>query len=473
MLNNKTKAILGMTGAFLGYYGLKWGCRLLINKTFDTTVKTIMTDLYDENIWELISATTRVSPQIIVETNLRAQRGELINRPLGSPKKFPCLDSLMFNIAQLNDLPTPIETPVDTSVVIGKNAKKPFKISLPIMVSGMAYGEALSADAKWALAQGASMAKTAVCSGEGPYLAAEKKAADTYIYMYNRGDWNKDEQVLQDCSAIEIQFGQGALGGAGHVIHAKKIDRKLRKDFKFPKGKDAVTHSQQLNVQKISDLPKFIESLKEVSGGVPIGVKLAAGKWLEKDIEIACHGGADYIVLDGAEAATKGGPPILEDDFGVPTVFAISRGAEKLYQTGFNKSVSLIAAGKIRTPGEVLKAIALGADACYMGSIILFAMSHDQVLKSLPFEPPTQVVWYDGKSAGKFNKKKAANSLAKFFLSCKAELEVAIKALGKTSLNEVNRSDLFSLDETMARGLHIPMSYESPEYMEITKKKPH
>lgn len=461
---NKTKALLGLgiSGAFLGYHGAKWAGRFLINKIHDSIVKTLMTDMYDENLWELISAVTRVGPQIIVETELRSERGELINRPLGPPKNFPTLENVMFNFAQLKDLPTPIETPVDTSVIIGKQAKKPFKISLPMMVAGMAYGEALSADAKWALAKGASIAKTAICSGEGPYLKAEREAADTYIYMYNRGDWNKDEAILKDCSAIEIQFGQGALGGAGHVMHAKQIDAKLRKAFHYPKGKDAVAHSQQSHVHKTSDLPKFIENLKEISSGVPIGVKLAAGKWLEKDIEIACYGGADYIVLDGAEASTKGGPPILEDDFGVPTVFAVNRGAEWLYKSGFNKRVSLIASGKIRTPGEVLKAVALGADACYLGSITLFAMAHKQVLKALPFEPPTQVVWYDGKFQNKFKKDEGAKSLANFFLSCKAELEVGIKSLGKTSLREVNKSDLFSLDETIAKGLGIPMAYETP-----------
>lgn len=463
MMKAKTKAMLGISGAFFGYFGLKWGSRFLMNKTIDSAVKIIMTDMYDENLWEFVSASTRFTPQFIVETNLRAQEGELINRPLGSPKKFPSLDSLMFNFAQLKDLPTPVETPVDTSVVIGKNAKKPFKISLPMMVSAMAYGEALSADAKWALAKGASQSKTAICSGEGPFLPAERKAADTYIYMVNRGEWNRDEGILQNCSGIEIQFGQGALGGAGHILHAKSIDRKLGKDFKFPKGKDAVTHSQQLGVQNIADLPKFIENFKQISGGVPVGVKIAAGKWLEADLDIACQAGVDYVVLDGAEAATKGAPPILEDDFGLPTVFAAARGAEWLYKTGFHKSVSLIISGKIRTPGEVLKAVALGADACYIGSVALFAMAHDQVLKALPFEPPTQVVWYDGKFADQFNKKKAADSLARFFLSCKAELEVGIKSLGKTSLHEVNKADLFSLDETIGKGLGIPMAYESPE----------
>ncbi|MGI6686551.1 MAG: FMN-binding glutamate synthase family protein [Bacillota bacterium] len=456
------KITLGLSAACLGYFGVKWGSRFLINKVFDSALKKVMTDMYDENIWELISAATRIGPQIVIETNLRAQEGKLINRPLGSPKKFPSLDSLMFNIAQLANLPTPIETPVDTSVIIGKQAKKPFKISLPMMVSAMAYGEALTADAKWALAKGASMAKTAICSGEGAFLPQEREAADIYIYMYNRGDWNKDERILQNCSGIEIQFGQGALGGVGHVLHANTIDRELRKALNYPKGKDAIVHSQQLNVQDPADLPKFIEYLKDESGGVPVGVKLAAGKYLEKDLEIVCHAGADYVVLDGAEAGTKGGAPILEDDFGVPTVFAIPRGAEWLYKTGFHKSVSLIASGKIRTPGEVLKAIALGADACYTGTTALFAMTHDQVLKALPYEPPTQVVWYNGKHKGQFKKEKAAQTLAKFFLSCKAEIEVGVKSLGKKTIREVNRDDLFSIDETIARGLKIPMAYERP-----------
>jgi glutamate synthase domain-containing protein 2 len=352
---------------------------------------------------------------------------------------------------------------VDTSVIIGKEAKKPFKINLPLMVSAMAYGEALSADAKWALAKGASLAKTAICSGEGPFLLSEWKASDTYIYMYNRGDWNRDREseIIRNSSAVEIQFGQGALGGTGHILYAHDIDRQLRKDFNYPKGKDAVTHSRQKHVNHQSNLPKFIEYLKEISGGIPIGVKLAAGKYLEEDVDIACHGGVDYIVLDGAEAATKGSPPILADDFCVPTIYAISRGAEHLYRTGFNKRVSLIASGKISTPGDALKAIALGADACYMGTVALFAISHLQLEHAIPFEPPTQVLWYDGKFADKFNKKQGAENLAKFFASCKAELEEGIRSLGKSSLQEVNRSDLFSLDETIGKGLDLPMAYES------------
>ncbi|MDD4751916.1 MAG: hypothetical protein PHT78_01520 [Desulfitobacteriaceae bacterium] len=71
-------------GAFFGYYGAKWTGRKLVNTIADSSIRTIMTDSYDENLWEFISASNRVGQQVIVETNMRAQEGTLINRPLGS-----------------------------------------------------------------------------------------------------------------------------------------------------------------------------------------------------------------------------------------------------------------------------------------------------------------------------------------------------------------------------------------------------
>lgn len=460
----RDKMIFGAMSLVVAYHGVRIMSRALINKVSDSVVKTIMTDIYDENMWEFISASNRVGQQVIVETNMRSQEGTTINRPLGPPKNFPSLDDLMFSFAQLDPMPTPLEIPVDTTVLIGKKAKKPFTIALPMMIAGMAYGEALSAKAKWALAKGAAKAGTASCNGEGPFLSEERKAANIYIYQYHRGDWNKTPDILQNCHAIEIQFGQGAIGGVGHVMPANKIDRELRQKFKYPKGKDAVAHSRQLEAANIEDVPKLINKLREISGGVPIGAKMAASKKLERDLEVICNAGIDYIALEGAEAATKGSAPILQDDFGVPTVYAVSRAAEWLQKNNYKDKVSLIACGKIRTPGDALKAIALGADACYIGAIALFAMAHDQVLKALPFEPPTQLVWYDGKYEDKLIKEKAAQALEKFLKSCQAELEEGIKALGKTSLKEINKDDLSAINEQIAKGTGVSMAYEPYYY---------
>lgn len=445
--------------SLLGYKGFKFLSRRMIKDVTTDVVKTIMTDTYDKNLWEFVSATTKYSPQVVVETNLRAQEGKVVKRPLGSPKKFPSLDQLMFNISQLHSMPTPFETPVDTKVIIGKTCERPLVIDLPIMIAGMAYGAALSENAKIALAKGASIAGTATNTGEGPFLHSERKAAKKLILQYNRGNWNKTEDIIKQADAIEIQFGQGATAGTGHRNNLSTFDIKLQRSFGVGFGQDAILHAQHAEVEHPSELSKLVHKLKNIAGDIPVGAKIGAGKYLEKDLEWLVNGNVDFITVDGAEAATKGSAPILQDDFGVPTVFAINRAAIFLKNHGLKEKISLIASGKIRTPGDILKVLALGANAAYIGGVALFAMSHAQVLKSLPFEPPTQLVWYDGTNADKFNPAIGGKNLGKYLKSCQKELIEGIRALGKTSVNELGKDDLFALDELIAKGVEVPIAY--------------
>lgn len=452
-------------GALLAILGIRKVARGVVNKELDTTMNTIFTDIYDENLWEVVSFITRMGAQTIVENKLRAtNQGLALERPLGSAKKFPSLDDLMFSINEFYLMPTPSEVQVDTSVTIGKKADKPLVIPFPIMVSAMAYGTSLSKQAALALARGASKSGTAYNGGQGPFCPEIKGEANTYIYQYNRGNWNKGQEAMANCAAIEIQFGQGAVAAVGNKLESKHMDTELRKAFGFPRGKDAISHSRQPEVQHPKDLTKLVERLKKDGGGVPVGAKIGTGKYLEADLDWLCNSGVDYIVIDGAEAAIKGSVPLLQDDFGIPTIFSIDRAVNWLQKNNFKDRVSLIASGKIRTPGDVLKACALGADACYMGSALLLVVSHPAVLAALPFEPPTQSVWYLGKYKDKLDVETGAQMLHNFFQACKAEIEQGIKALGKTSLQQVNRGDLVSLNEMITKACNIPMAYEPFHY---------
>ena len=107
----------------------------------------------------------------------------------------------------------------------------------------------------------------------------------------------------------------------------------------------------------------------------------------------------------------------------------------------------------------MLKALALGADAVYIGSMALFAMSHLQSFSALPFEPPTQIVWETGKYNRRFKRKQGAVSLAKYITSCTLEIAEGVRALGKTSIDQVDRSDLVALDETTAKITGIPTAW--------------
>lgn len=452
--------IVGIGASMLGIAGTRLIARSVVNKVIDRFYNIISKDLYDENLWELISSTIRMTPQVAMETNLRATEPKMLERPMGTPKKLPNLDSLQFNVAQLHTMPTDTLTEIDTQVTIGKRASKPFTIKMPIMIAPMAYGVALSKKVKIALARGAKMAGTATNSGEGAFLPEERGEAGIFIYQYNRGHYGKTPEILRSCDAVEIQFGQGGYGGAGHIVKNELIDRQMRLDFGVPRGTDIVAHSRQPEVQSPEDLPALVEKLRDITEGVPIGAKIGAGKYMEKDLAYLCESGVDFITVDGAEAATKGSPPIFQDDFGVPTVFAIHRAAQWIKNNGYRDQVSLIVSGKIRTPGEVLKARALGADACYMGSIALFAISHSQLDKPLPYEPPTTLVWYNAHYSRHFDIDKGAESLNNFLEACNLEIADGIRGLGKTSLAQVSKDDLVSIDETVAKGCAIPMVYE-------------
>lgn len=463
MSGNKdlTKTIFwGATAGLAGYYGLSWLARKTIKSINNSVLYRLMVDQYDENMWELISATRKVGAQNIIETNLRSQEGRIIQRPLGSPKKFPDFDNVMFDFAQLHKLPTNVGADIGTEVIIGPQAQRPLKVSMPIMISGMAYGLALSAKAKVALAKGSARVGTATNTGEGAFLPAERKAADKLIIQYNRGSWNKSEKVLKQADAIEIHIGQGAGGGNGHNIPDRNLAWSIKKDLGVPLGQQAIIQATQPGMKRMGYFPDLITYLKKVTSGAPVGIKMAGSKYIEADLEIAIAAGVDFITIDGSQAGSKGTPPILQDDFGLPSLFALERANNYLVQQGLKDKVSLIVAGGYYNPGQMLKALALGADAIYIGAIALFAMSHTQVLKALPWEPPAALVFYQGAMQKRFNVQEGGKYLANFLNSCNEELKEGVRALGKKDIKEVNKEDLFALDANTAAILGIPPGYE-------------
>lgn len=128
---------------------------------------------------------------------------------------------------------------------MGSNiGRRPLRLDIPILVSGMAYGFALSEKAKLALAKGATRAGTATNSGYGPFLQSERDAAKHLILQYSRGEWSKKPEILKKADAVEIQFGQGAMAGTGTVLKGNKMDKKLTGPLGLIPGEDAVLHAR-------------------------------------------------------------------------------------------------------------------------------------------------------------------------------------------------------------------------------------
>ncbi|PTX55181.1 glutamate synthase-like protein [Melghirimyces profundicolus] len=431
-----------------------WLVKRVTNGVVDSMLDRMIQDPYTENLFSFVTIAQKLNPRAIIEATMRAESGKPISRPLGSPVIRSPWNHLSFNPVHLYRMPTQDGVQIRTGTTIGPRAKKPLKLEIPILISGMSYGGALGLKAKMGLARGASLAGTATNSGEAPLVPEERREAKYFIGQYNRGGWLNDSESLRQLDAIEIQLGQGAQGAAPMGSSSWQMDESFRKRFEIPEGEDAPIHTRLEGVNSPEEFPPLVRNLRETYG-VPVGLKTCAGHYLERELDVALEGGIDYIVVDGAEAGTHGGPTILQDDLGLPTLHALARTVRHLEKRGVKREVSVIAAGGLTTPGHFLKAMALGADAVYIGSIALVGMLHTQFNIASPLEPPVQVLLYHGRFKEDFDVEQGAEHLAKFLKSCVEEMKMVAYAIGKTDLSQVDRSDLVSLDRELARILGV------------------
>lgn len=424
-------------------------------------VKRLMSERYPVNIWEVVTALTRTSPITVLENSLRAASGAIIERPFGSPRKRLNFDGLIFSPAQLQILPAHEDAEVDMRITIGPRAKKPLTLDIPIMAGAMGYGIGVSEKVKLAIAKGTAAVGTSTNTGEGGFLPEDRNLAKYLILQYSSGSWSKEPTILSQADAIEIHIGQGATVGTASVIPPEFMQGKARKIMNIQHDEIVVIPARHQEIQTPQDLAALVERLRQATDGVPIGIKIAASLQMEADLEIAIQAKVDFISLDGSQAGTKGGPPILEDDFGLPTIFALSRAVRYLQQRGVKDQISLLSGGGYSTPGECLKALALGANGVYLGTALLWAMTHDQVTKAVPWEPPTQLTFYPGSMVDQFDENRAAKHLEHFFNAFTEEMKLAIRALGKHSLQDVHSGDLAALDEWTSTVTGVPLATQA------------
>ena len=437
--------------------------RGIVNETVDTMLERMVRDQYTENLYEMAPVTKKVDPIYLMEILMRSNQGTPVSRPLGHRRlDLSPWNKVMFNPVHLFRFPTPDNVSISSSVTIGRKAKKPLELAIPIMITGMSFGGALSKNAKIALAKAASRLGTASNTGEAGLLKEEREAAGLLIGQYNRGGWLNTKDKYSQMDAVEIQLGQGAQGSTPQRTAAKNIGKEMREVFGVPEGEDLVIHSRLPGVDTREQFTQLVKQLKE-DVDVPVGVKFAASHHLEKEMQAALEAGVDFITIDGAEGGTHGASPTLEDDLGLPTIFAVARAAKYLTNQGVKDDVSLIAAGGLVTPGDCLKAMALGADAVYMGTAVMMALIGDQLTKVLPFEPPTDLVVYSAKMTEKLDPERSAESLFNFLNAVVVEMQQVCYSLGKTSLSYVAKDDLVSLDPFLGWALGIELGFISPQ----------
>ena len=327
----------------------------------------------------------------IQEIYKQASTGGVLLSSMGNPKEFPVYwDRILINASQVtNPSIDPLREPMETKVFLGKKPDKisrdenghllcdlppQLELNMPVMFSAMSYGS-ISYNAHESLARAATELGIYYNTGEGGLHEDFYVYGEHTVVQVASGRFGVHKDYLEAGAAIEIKIGQGAKPGIGGHLPGTKIVGDVSRTRMVPEGADAISPSTHHDIYSIEDLRQLVFSLKEATQYKrPIIVKVAAVHNIAAIASGIARSGADIIAIDGVRGGTGAAPTRIRDNVGIPIELALASVDQRLRDEGIRGNVSLVVGGSIRSASDVVKAIALGADACYVATAALLAM---------------------------------------------------------------------------------------------------
>lgn len=331
------------------------------------------------------------SQQIMTEVYKQAETGGVLLSAMGNPKEYPVYwDKILLNASQVTNPPIdPLREPMETKVFLGKKPKNvsfnedgsvktetspTLELSTPIMFSAMSYGS-ISRNAHESLARAATELGIFYNTGEGGLHKDFYQYGPNTIVQVASGRFGVFKDYLETGAAIEIKMGQGAKPGIGGHLPGAKILEDVSRTRMIPMGTDAISPAPHHDIYSIEDLRQLVLSLKEATEyKKPVIVKIAAVHNVAAIASGIARSGADIIAIDGYRGGTGAAPTRIRDNVGISIELALASVDQRLRDEGIRNEVSVVVAGSIRSSSDVVKAIALGADACYIGTAALLAL---------------------------------------------------------------------------------------------------
>ncbi len=368
---------------------------------------------------------------------------------MGVPRnELPLWDDIQIMAAQMATKPLMEDESVATELIIGPEAKKPLVLKIPLFVSDMSFGS-LSEEAKIALASGAELSGTGICSGEGGMLPEEQEANTRYFYELASAEFGYKEELLKKVQAFHFKGGQGAKTGTGGHLPGNKNIGKISQVRGITEGQPAISPPTFRDLSSVSDFRHFAERVREITGGIPVGFKLSANH-IEKDIQFALDASADYIILDGRGGGTGAAPEMFRDHISVPTIPALARARRYLDDQGASGRVTLIITGGLRVPIDFVKALALGADGIAISNSAMQAIGCVAARMCNTNNCPAGIATQKAELRQRLDMQKSSVQLQNFFAASVELMQVMARACGHNDLNKFNKDDLATWHRDMA-----------------------
>lgn len=388
------------------------------------------------------------------EIHEMAVTGKSAIEAMGTKMNMPGWDDILILGAQLNPMPLEEHADVSLQTIIGKHAKKPMVLDMPVYISHMSFG-ALSRETKIAMAKGSAAVGTAMCSGEGGILPEEKAAAHKYIFEYVPNQYSVTDENLKTSDAIEIKIGQGTKPGMGGHLPGEKVTPEIAKIRNKPLGQDVISPSKFPGINNADDLKALVTELRTRSEGRPIGIKIAAGR-IEKDLEFCVYAKPDFITIDGRGGATGASPAIVRDSTSVPTIYALYRARKYLDSVG--SDIDLVITGGLRVSSDFAKALAMGADAVAVASAAMVAAACQQYRICGTGMCPVGVATQDEKLRARLHIDAAAKRVENYLTCCAEELRTFARITGNADIHGLSVDDLCTINREISEYTNIAHS---------------
>lgn len=303
----------------------------------------------------------------------------------------------------------------DFRVEVGRACKKPYKVSV-FNISAMSFG-ALSGNAILSLNAGAKLGGFYHDTGEGAISRYHRQPGGDLVWEIGSGYFGCrkadgtfcEEKFVQNATLdqvkmIEIKLSQGAKPGHGGILPAAKVTPEIAEARGVAVGQDVVSPASHSSFSTPVELLEFIDRLRELSGGKPVGFKLAIGhpwEWFAiVKAMLATGKRPDFIVVDGGEGGTGAAPLEFLNRLGTPLTEALLLVHNTLVGTNLREHISIGAAGKITSAFNVARTLALGADWCNAARGYMFALGCVQSLSCHTDRCPTGIATQDPSRSG-------------------------------------------------------------------------
>jgi glutamate synthase domain-containing protein 2 len=422
--------------------------------------------------------------EAIRDVKRQAESGAVILTGMGCDKPyFTYWDRLLLNASQVTNpsidplrepmeirtylgaKPDQLEMELENGCVVLKTELTPqLRLDTPILFSAMSYG-AISLNVHKALARAATECGTYFNTGEGGLDKSLYKYGSHAIVQVASGRFGVHPKYLDVGAAVEIKIGQGAKPGIGGHLPGEKVTADVARTRMIPTGTDALSPAPQHDIYSIEDLRQLIYALKEATDYTkPVSVKIAAVHNSPAIASGMVRAGADIIALDGVRGATGAAPKVIRDNVGIPIELAIAQVDQRLREEGIRNKASIVAAGGIRSSADVVKAIALGADAVYIATAALVAIGCTVCQKCYTGKCPWGIATNDPWISKRVNPDITSERLANLLRGWSLEIKDMMGGMGINAIESLRGNRLalrgVGLTETELKVLGVKMAGE-------------